>query len=156
MPIPTPSPLTHDAILKIINSAHIFSGIGIKEQEMLAEKCKIMNRDKDEIIIEQGEVGDILYIIIYGRVLISVNTESKGFVKVNVLHPGDVFGEIAILRSVPRTARVTTETACSFLTINARDFLQIYQYFPPQSRNNIQLVIEKRLAGLAIKVKEPL
>lgn len=135
-------------ILRLINNVNIFSGIGIPEQHLLADKCVIVNRNAGEIIIEQGEAGDRLFAIIQGRVLVSVKKEGSEWIKVNVLGPGDAFGEIAILRNVPRTARVTTETSCTFLTVCAKDFLEIYQYFPPQSRDNIQLIIAKRLAGL--------
>lgn len=106
----------------------------------------MVNRNADEIIIEQGEIGDSLYIIIKGRVTVSIRKASRGWIRINTLGPGDVFGEIAILRNIPRTARITTETPCTFLTINAKDFLEIYHYFPPKSRDNIQLIVAKRLA----------
>lgn len=134
--------------LRLINNISIFSGIGIPEQHMLANRCTIIKCDEDVIMIEQGEKGDRLYGIIKGKVLISRRAQSKGWMQINVLTSGDVFGEIAILRHIPRTTRVTTLTPCIFLTISAQDFLDIYQYFPPNSRDNIQLIIAKRLAQL--------
>ena len=134
--------------LRAIVSAPIFSGIGLAEQHMLADKCMIIEKPAEEIIIEQGEVGDRLYVIIKGRVLVSRKTPSDGYKKVNILTDGDVFGEIAILRKRPRTARITTQTKCRLLTINANDFVHIYEHFPPQSRDNIQFIIAKRLAQL--------
>lgn len=145
----TYNPESRSDILKLINNTPIFSGVGLPEQQMLADNCFIMQRGKEEVIIEQDEVGDTLYIIIKGRVLILLKNQSTGWVRVNILHPGDVFGEIAILRHIPRTARVVTDTPCTFLTIDAKHFLEIYQYFPPKSRDNIQLIVEKRLASLA-------
>lgn len=136
-------------IFKAINKTSIFAGIGIHEQHMLMEKCSIIERGKEEIIIEEGEIGDTLFIILDGRVTVSKKTQSRGLIRITTLGQGDVFGEIAIMRNIRRTARITTETPCTFLTINAKNFLAIYQYFPPQARNNIQLIIEKRLAGLS-------
>ena len=130
---------------RIINSIPIFSGVGMHEQHLIADKCVIAEAKADEIIIKQGDIGDHLYIIIKGKVLISKQTKSKKCVKINTLGPGDVFGEIAILRNIRRTAFVTTLEPCTFLTIDAHDFLKIYQYFSAASRDNIQLVIEKRL-----------
>ena len=131
-----------------INSAPIFAGVGLAEQHMLADKCTIIDKPAGEIIIEQGEVGDRLYVIIKGSVLVSSKTPSEGYKRVNILTEGDVFGEIAILRKRPRTARITTKTKCRFLTINADDFVHVYEHFPAQSRDNIQLIIAKRLAQL--------
>ncbi|CAM3057900.1 cyclic nucleotide-binding protein [Legionella steigerwaltii] len=137
--------LSQSDIIPILSRATIFTGIGLIEQKMLSDKCVIENYRPEEIVIEQGEVGDRLFIIIRGTVQVSVKTQSMGWKRVNTLGPGDVFGEIAILRNVRRTARISTITACQFLTINARDFLAVYQYFPARARDNIQLVVAKRL-----------
>jgi cAMP-dependent protein kinase regulator len=131
--------------IPILSQASIFTGIGLSEQKMLAEKCVVETYKPEEMVIEQGEIGDKLYIIMKGTVLVSVKTQSMGMKRINTLGPGDVFGEIAILRNIPRTARISTVTACQFLTINAKDFLDVYQYFPPKARDNIQLVVAKRL-----------
>lgn len=142
-------PSSRAYLINIIGNATMFAGIGLEEQEMLAARCSIIQCDKDQVIIDQGEIGDTLYIIIQGQIIVSVKQESTGlWNKVNTLFAGDVFGEIAIIRNIPRTARITTETACTFLTINSKNFLDAYQYFPPRARDNIQLIIEKRLAGL--------
>ena len=134
-------------ILRLISNTSIFSGVGVPELNMLANKCSIIAKNSDEIVIEQGEIGDSLYIIMKGSVDVSIKTKSDGWLRVNTLGPGDVFGEIAILRNIPRTARISTHVPCTFLTINAKDFLDIYQYFPPKSRDNIQLIVAKRLAA---------
>jgi CRP/FNR family cyclic AMP-dependent transcriptional regulator len=140
--------LSQADVLKAIHNANIFSGIGISEQKLLADKSIITSCGSEEIIIEQGEIGDKLYIIIEGTMLVSVKDINVGQRRVNTLGPGDVFGEIAILRRIPRTARVSTVTPCRFLSINAKDFFDAYQYFPPRARDNIQLVIAKRLQQL--------
>lgn len=139
--------------IPILSHATIFTGIGLPEQKMLAEKCVIVNYKPEEIVIEQGEIGDRLYIIMKGTVAVSVKTQSMGWKRINTLGSGDVFGEIAILRNIPRTARISTLTACQFLTINAKDFLAVYQYFPPRARDNIQLVVAKRLQESGVHVR---
>ena len=139
--------------IPILSRAPIFTGIGLTEQKMLADKCSIVVYRPEEIVIEQGEVGDRLYIIIKGSVHVSVKTSSMGWKHINTLGVGDVFGEIAILRNIRRTARIVTITACQFLTINAKDFLDVYQYFPARARDNIQLVVAKRLQESGVYVR---
>ena len=141
------SDLSHDEIIKTINNTALFAGVGIHEQNLLANKFSIRHVNGGEIVIEQGDVGDSLYIIVKGTVLVSIKSPSEGWVRINKLGPGDVVGEIAIVKSIRRTARITTEVPCTFLTITAHDFLDIYQYFPPGCRDNIQLIIAKRLAS---------
>ncbi|MBN9231470.1 MAG: cyclic nucleotide-binding protein [Legionella sp. 40-6] len=140
--------LTEAEVIKAICNASLFSGIGVIEQKMLAEKSVICHSGSDEIIIEEGEIGDKLYILLQGQMMVTVKDMKLGRRRINMLGPGDVFGEIAILRRIPRTARVSTVTPCTFLTINAHDFFDAYQYFPPRARDNIQIVIAKRLKQL--------
>lgn len=132
-------------IMKVLSLAPIFTGIGLIEQRLLADKCHITHYLPGDIVIEQGDIGDKIYIIIHGTVEVSIKHQSLGWKRINILRDGDVFGEIAILRNIPRTARITTVTACQFLTVSSHDFLQVYQYFPDQARNNIQLIVAKRL-----------
>ncbi|WP_115708017.1 cyclic nucleotide-binding domain-containing protein [Legionella sainthelensi] len=139
--------------IPILSRASIFTGVGFIEQKMLADKCTVVAYKPEETVIEQGEIGDRLYIIIKGTVQVSVKTHSMGWKRVNTLGPGDVFGEIAILRNIRRTARIVTITACQFLTINAKDFLDVYQYFPARARDNIQLVVAKRLQESGVYVR---
>lgn len=143
--------LPRSDILNAIYNTNIFSGIEPPELRLLADKCNISSCGAEEILIEQGEVGDCLYIIVQGRMLVSVKDINLGRRKVNVLGPGDIFGEIAILRKIPRTARVSSITPCKYLTINAQDFFDAYQYFPARARDNIQLVVAKRLQQLGAR-----
>lgn len=138
-----------NAVIKMIEQIPIFAGIGIHEQHLVARRCHIRKVDADEIVIEQDDVSDFLYLIVEGSVLVTKKSHSNGWVKVAALNKGDFFGEIAILRNIRRTARVTTETPCTLLTLSGEDFLKIYQTFPRQSRDNIQLVVAKRLAELS-------
>lgn len=139
--------LSQADIARAIGRTEIFASLGMQEQSTMANKLYIVQRPGNQIVIEQGDVGDSLYIIIKGFVTVSVKHKSRGWIRVNRLGPGDVFGEIALIRNVRRTARITTEEPCVFLTINARDFLEIYQTFPAKYRDNIQLYVAKRLAN---------
>ncbi|MCC5791941.1 MAG: cyclic nucleotide-binding domain-containing protein [Legionellaceae bacterium] len=136
-------------ILRLIEKVPIFTGLNPPEQRLISRKFKLVTTQPNEIIIEQGDSSDHLYIIVTGQVTVTRQKESGEWVKVETLRPGDFFGEIAILREIPRTARVSSQTNCSLLTLEARHFVEIYQYLTTQSKYNIQMVVEKRLAELA-------
>lgn len=137
--------LSQTDVMTLLNQVPLFAGLGFHEQNLIHNHCHNVVYPEKEIVIEQGEHGDCLYIIIEGHVLISRKKTSKKWERINTLGPGEVFGEIAVLRDIPRTARVTTLTPCTFLTINAHDFLSIYPFFPPSARDNIQLIVAKRM-----------
>lgn len=139
--------LSQTDLSRAIGRTQIFASLGVQEQNAMANKLYIVHRPANEIVIEQGDVGDSLYIIVKGYVSVSIKHKTKGWIRINRLGPGDVFGEIALIRNVRRTARITTEEPCTFLTINARDFLEIYQTLQPRYRDNIQMYVAKRLAS---------
>ena len=72
-----------------------------------------------DVVIRQGDHGDAFFVVHQGRLSVAVD----GAPRAHALGPGDGFGEIALLRDVPRTATVTALEACRLLRIKQEDFL---------------------------------
>jgi CRP-like cAMP-binding protein/Zn-dependent protease len=70
-----------------------------------------------DILVEQGEIGDAFYAIGSGQADVFVDDEP-----INVLGPGDHFGEIALLEHVPRTATVVARTPLRAFRLDADGF----------------------------------
>jgi ATP-binding cassette subfamily B protein len=82
------------------------------------------------MIVQQGDPGDRFYIIVRGKVAVSKRGSDGGEQPLNVLEDGDYFGEIALLRSIPRTATVTTVVPTTFLTLQRDMFLSLMKKAP--------------------------
>ena len=69
-----------------------------------------------EIIFQQGDMGETAYMVEGGKVEIAVGSK-RGEVVINVVEPGEMFGEMALLDSSPRmaTARAMAKTSCVVL-----------------------------------------
>ena len=71
-----------------------------------------------EAVITEGDVGDRFYIVEFGRTTATHNGQVLSTQK-----PGDPFGEIALLRDVPRTATVTADEDSVLLYLEREEFL---------------------------------
>ena len=117
-------------------------------EEALADMCTGMTtqtRDAGALVTEQGEVGDYFYIIVRGEVEVLHRRESEEVVRLAVLEDGDYFGEMALLRDIPRTATVRTLQPCTFLVMQRDVFQRVLQQ-ASHLREELEAVYATRFA----------
>jgi len=107
------------------------------EQVIMALRSK--QASAGELLIKKGEIGRELYLLARGEV--EVLDDSGKVIK--VLKDGDVFGEIALLNSTPRTANVRSKTSCDLFVLDKADFGRILRD-SPQFANAVQQVAKER------------
>ncbi|KRE72008.1 ATP-binding cassette domain-containing protein [Paenibacillus sp. Soil750] len=78
---------------------------------------------KERTIIHEGDLGDKFYIIVRGKVEVLKRNSAGNNDRVAVLSDGDFFGEVALLRNIPRTATIHTLSPVVFITLQ-REFFQ--------------------------------
>ncbi|CAG0929022.1 MAG: hypothetical protein EFKGCFLK_01528 [Rhodocyclaceae bacterium] len=81
---------------------------------------------KDEVIFDQGEEGQALYIIETGSVLICHQGEPVGG-KIAELAAGNFFGELALLDNSPRSAQARAAENCAMAVLFRADFLGLLE-----------------------------
>jgi ATP-binding cassette, subfamily B, bacterial len=92
--------------------------------ELLAAAVQFMGTEQyptGRVVVQEGDMGNRMFIIVRGKVEV-VRDSEQGPLRSAVLEAGDYFGEIALLRAVPRTATVRTLLPSVFLTINRTEF----------------------------------
>lgn len=132
-------------IISLLQRVPILERLDIQQLRVLATKFHLYSVNEGTVIIKEGDPGKDLFIIVSGEVLVTKATV-YGPKKLAKLGPTDFFGEIALLKNMLRTASVTASTACMLLTLDQHSFLDLYQFLPPETRDDIQIIIAKRLA----------
>lgn len=75
---------------------------------------------KGEIVFDQGEEGQALFIVIAGRVLICRQGEPESE-KITEINAGGVFGEIALLENLPRALQARAAADCVLASMSRGD-----------------------------------
>ena len=86
--------------------------------ERLALDADPVEAQPGDAVITEGDAGDRFFVIDRGRVEVT-----RDGLHLRELGPGEWFGELALLRDVPRTATVTAETAVALWTVERDTFL---------------------------------
>lgn len=105
-------------LLQFLREVPIFAPLSPYQLEQLALNAIPTRCEDGSAIIEEGDHGSIAYVISQGSVAVH-----KGGEPVAEAGRGDYFGEIALLRDVPRTATVTAEGPVELLGFEREVFL---------------------------------
>jgi len=131
------------AELSLLRSIPIFAPLPGTPLEHLASRLLPLRVDPETVIVRQGDSGDRFYVVVEGEVEVAVD----GTV-VSELGPGGYFGEIALIRDVPRTATATARTPVVLYALERDDFLAAVTGHAP-SEAAAEDVASARLASVA-------
>jgi MFS family permease len=101
----------------LVDGVPMFVPLSLAAKERLATKLVPVDVSPGTTVVRAGDVGDRFYLVDSGTVRIQLEGGERQS------GAGDYFGEIALLRDVPRTATVTAETATRLYALERADFL---------------------------------
>jgi len=140
-----PSGLKHEVELylkrKIVNKIPLFKETGDSFLNDIAMKLKPVIYTPGDMIIREGEEGHEMYLVVKGIVKVIKNKRPESPI---ILHPGDFFGEIALLKNEPRNANVQAVTFTDLYMLERNVFESVLSQHP-EIANKIKDTAEARL-----------
>ncbi len=113
-----------------LRAVPLFSELGEDELEKIGQLVARVEIPKKNLVVQEGEPGEALYIIIEGSVKISQFSSDGREIVLSLLGPGAFFGEMSLLDDQPRSATVMTMEDTSLARIRRADFMQLLSQQP--------------------------
>lgn len=120
----------------------LFRDLPAEARRELCEMAVRHSLPRRVMLFLQGDAGTNLYIVESGKLKVVAENSAGRHVILNVLGPGDSFGELALLDGEPRSATVTTITETNLLSIAQEPFLSFLA-----TRPELAIAVARNLAG---------
>ena len=105
--------------IQLLRAISIFAALPAPSLEGIARDLEALMVPQGTVVIKEGERGDCYYAIAAGELAVSRKSQF-----LQMMSRGDGFGEIALIRDVPRQATVTAATDASLYTLDRALFVQ--------------------------------
>jgi CRP/FNR family transcriptional regulator, cyclic AMP receptor protein len=117
-----------------------FTALSARDAQELLKRTRSRRVPAGHVLFQQGDAGDGLYGILAGRVAFTVDSVEGKELILNVLGPGEFFGEIALLDGKGRTATAVVRDACHLLFIARKEFMSFFGERPEAMSRIIELL----------------
>jgi len=116
-------------IQSLLSNTIIYGDLNAEELDTLIKSSAIVQFSAATSIFQQSELGDAMYLVLQGEVLISTFTFDNEVAELAILKIGQIFGEQAILpdNSGLRSANASAKIDCELLRIPRETFLDVIE-----------------------------
>jgi CRP-like cAMP-binding protein len=140
---PEAAPHSGVAARDLLTRNYLFRGLPDELLLRVAVHAQWRSCRRNEIIFSQGDQGDALYGVVSGRVRISTAGPDGREMFLNIMEPGDTFGEIAVIDGLPRTAGAVTLDPARLICIRRDAFLAVVEREPMLAMHLLRLFCQR-------------
>jgi CRP-like cAMP-binding protein len=143
--------------LMLLKRSPVFSMVSTDDLRMVAQSLEKQEYFAGDHIFEINDQGDHLYILVSGRIGITIDKDPCSENYIALLGPGDTFGEMNLLDDLPRSATAHVLEDATVLTLEKTRLRGLIQSYPDISigmlRSMSLRIREVNLRFLAAKDK---
>jgi CRP-like cAMP-binding protein len=127
----------------LLRAHPFFKGLDEAVIDWLVPRALSRKLKKGTVLFRKGDAGSKLYAVCAGAVRISSTSEQGSDAILNLIIPGDIFGEIAFLDRGPRTADAVVVEDSEVMVIERHDFIQLLRQYPEVSMRLIEILCSR-------------
>jgi CRP/FNR family transcriptional regulator, cyclic AMP receptor protein len=144
--------MAEERIIRLMKRVPLFSKLSDSDVSQLADQCVRRECRRDQVILIEEELGQILFIILRGTVKIKRTNDEGREVIITILKAGDFFGELSLLDGKGRSATVVAMQDSELLTLRQSEFLLMLEKYPLISIELLKVLANRiRMANIQIE-----
>ena len=118
------------AIVELLGNTQLFGSLEETDQRAVADEMREVNFAANQVIFARGDAGREIYLVVNGRVRLSVLSAEGRELSFAHAEPGAIFGEIAMLDGGTRTADATAVNKVTALILSKPSFKRVVDAHP--------------------------
>lgn len=134
----------------LLSRVPLFASLEPLVLDALAQEAKPLAAKTGDIVLEQGTPARGVFIVLAGKLKVSVVSPRGVDIALSMMGPGEVFGEMAAIDGEPHSATVTAITPCDLRVIERDRFLRFLEEHPRAMFPLLKLFAQ-RLRSLTVR-----
>ena len=130
-------------IRELLAHCVLFRGLDPEKRDVLVARARIRHFAAGQNIFMMGSPGDSMLAVLTGTVRISVPSAEGRELLLAIVHPGEFFGEIAVLDGKERTADAQAVTNCELAVLNRASVLEFLHREPGALLSLVEVLCER-------------
>jgi CRP/FNR family transcriptional regulator, cyclic AMP receptor protein len=126
-----------NAGVSALQKVPFLAGLDRDDLEGIADRGETVSFRAGDTIVQRGDPGDALYVVLDGRAQVDVGGRFHEF------KPGDFFGEMGVIAGRPRTATVKAADAVAALRVPAEAFQSFVVEHPRAALAMMKSLVER-------------
>jgi CRP-like cAMP-binding protein len=134
----------------------LLESLSVEERRAVLARCRRQRFNRNEVVFREGEIGDCVHLLAKGTVAVRVSTPSGDVATLDVLRPGEAFGEQALVGDDDRrSATVVALERAETMRLMRDDFTKLLADQPYTGRLLVAM-LDARLRATSQSLLEAL
>ncbi len=122
----------------------LFSGLSADEMHRISSAARTLRKQRGEFVYTPGDRADFVYVLKKGRIKLSVLAVSGKEIAIDIIQPGEIFGEFALVDESTRSNMVQALDDVAMWVLSKHDFVHLLGTLPKLALNYIRMVGDRR------------
>jgi CRP-like cAMP-binding protein len=114
----------------VMATSPLFHPFSADERRTIVGRLRLRELPPQDIVLRQGKLSDGLYVVLIGTLVAFVSDDGGRARRLGVLGPGDVFGEMSLIRGEPAMGSIGAHTRSWILRLPKEDFGELVAGHP--------------------------